>query len=90
MDISRQDGLLITDGGKKIKPRVYIDMNEVKKGLNDRGVKITHTQSEPIVSKFLNEMIALGLDFITSKELAREKYRKIEKDFKERIQKINK
>ncbi|MHA1270713.1 MAG: hypothetical protein ACTSPY_13050 [Candidatus Helarchaeota archaeon] len=86
MDIAREDGLSITKSGEII-PRIYINMNEVKNGLNDRGV-IMQSKSEPIIQKFLNEMISLGLDFITSKEIEREKYQQIEKEFKQKIQKI--
>lgn len=89
IDIAREDGLSVHERNKEISPRVYIDIKEVKKGLEDRGVKASK-KSEPIIKKFLNEMISLGLDFITSKELAREKYRKIEKEFKKKIEKLKK
>jgi hypothetical protein len=90
IDIAREDGLTVGTVGT-VKSRVYIDMKEVKKGLADRGVEFSvRAKSEPIVKNFLNEMISLGLDFITSKELARQKYREIEKGFKEKIKRIKK
>jgi len=86
IEIAREDGLSLTESGT-IVPRIYINMDEVRKGLLDRGIEMM-PKSEPIVQKFLNEMISLGLDFIASKETAREKYRQIEREFKKKIQKV--
>ncbi|MHA1229472.1 MAG: hypothetical protein ACTSRP_09355 [Candidatus Helarchaeota archaeon] len=87
IEIGREDGLSVVESVDEIIPRVYINMEEVKKGLLDRGISM-EPKSEPIVQKFLNEMISLGLDFIVSKELAREKYRQFEKELREKLQKI--
>ncbi|MHA1694810.1 MAG: hypothetical protein ACTSXT_04310 [Candidatus Helarchaeota archaeon] len=87
IEISREDGLTLIEGNSNISPRIFINIDEVKKGLLDRGVS-AQEKSIPIIQKFLNEMISLGLDFITSKELARAKYRQVEKEFKRKIQKI--
>ncbi|MBD3229038.1 MAG: hypothetical protein GF329_12685 [Candidatus Lokiarchaeota archaeon] len=90
IDIAREDGLTFSENGGTVAPRTYIDMDEIKKGLKDRGVKVASEKSEPIIKKFLNEMISLGLDFITSKEMARDKYRKIEKEFRKKIENLKK
>jgi len=87
IDIAREDGLSVIDGEHTIKPRIFINMDEVREGLADRGIQMQQ-KSEVIIQKFLNEMISLGLGFISSKEFAREKYRKIEKEFKAKIHKV--